>query len=123
MTLNHAAHLLTATITVVSMVGFVLTGSLTMGLMVLVAPLPSMWVQHSERQTWSLGEVLRGRRDDHTVADALDQAIRGPLPSRPVSDDSFFVPGVPRLDPRHLTETLPAPETAPPTPPASTPLR
>ena len=98
MTLNHAAHTLTAVLTVAGSVGFIVTGSLTLGLLLLAAPWPALWVQKSERQTWSLGEVLRGERDrEHPVAGALDDALRGPLPVRCDRDEDFFVPGVPRL--------------------------
>ena len=99
MTLNQAARLLSAAMTVGGMLAFVTTGSLLMAMLVLAAPLPMKWVNASERQTWSLGEVLRGKRDqEHPVAAALDDALRGPLPSRPVRDGAYFVPGVPRLD-------------------------
>ncbi len=141
MTLNHAAHTLTAVLTVAGSVGFVMTGSLTLGLLLLAAPWPALWVQKSERQTWSLGEVLRGERDrEHPVAGALDDALRGPLPVRPDRDEDYFVPGVPRLgagpsNPEWDDVRLSAPTLAPPPPdarpiarrqrsaPVSTPLR
>ena len=99
MTLNQAARTLTAVLTVAGSVGFVMTGSIQLAMLLLVAPWPSLWAEKSERRTWSLGEVLRGKRDEeHPVAGALDDALRGPLPVRPVRDDAYFVPGVPRLD-------------------------
>lgn len=117
MTLNHAARLLSAAMAFGGMLAFVTTGSFAMGLLVLAAPLPIRWVQNSDRQTWSLGEILRGERDDQTIPDALDQALRGPLPIRPVQDEDFFVPDCPRLDVPPITPQRPA------APPISTPLR
>ncbi len=96
---------------------FVATGSLMWGLLVLAAPLPMQLVRMSDYETWSVGEILRARRDDPTVSDALDQALRGPLPTRPAVDDDLFLPDCPRLDAPPLAAERPA------TPPASTPLR
>ena len=144
MTLNHAARLLTATLTVGSMVGFVLTGSLMLGLLVLAAPLPMMWANVSERQTWSLGEVLRGRRDDQSIADALDARLRAPIPTpgHDLAPDDLFVPDCPALAPAtrrlaaapdpdgewFLPDCPPLPRSAShpaptPTAPTSTPIR
>ena len=117
MTLSHAASVLTAVWTVACGVLFVATGSLTWGALLLAAPLPMKLVRLSEWETWSLGEVVRQRRDDHTVSDALDDALRGPLPVRPVEDGAFFVPDCPALP------AVDAPAPVPPTAPASTPLR
>ena len=108
MTLNHAAYTLTAALTIAGSFGFVLTGSLVMGLLLLAAPYPALWVQKSERRSWSLGEVLRGARDrEHPLAGALDDALRGPLPVRPLRDDAYFVPGVPRLGAGSLDDADP----------------
>ena len=126
MTLSHAASLLTAIWTVACSVLFMTTGSLLWGLMVLAAPLPMQLTRLTDKESWSLGEVVRGRRDDRTVSDALDASLRGPLPVRPVEDDAFFVPDCPRLDAGRFARTAPPPATplpAPPTPPTSTPLR
>ena len=133
MTLSHAASLLTAALTVAFSVLFMTTGSLAWGLALLAAPAPMQLARLTDKETWSVGEVVRGRRDDHAVSDALDDALRGPLPARPVEDGDFFVPDCPRLDTGRWARTGPAEPpatrqgTAPAIPtgaaPASTPLR
>ena len=123
MTLNHAASALSGLLAVAGGVLLVATGSLTWGLLVLAASAPVRWVQASERRTWSLGEVVRGRRDDQTVSDALDRALRVPLPTpRSEDDGTLFLPDCPRLDDRRSRPDAGRPAVLRSTP-ASTPIR
>ena len=123
MTVSHAAAMLTTIWTIAATVMFLATGSLMWGGFLIAAPLPMQLARMSDRESWSVMEALRGRRDDHGVSDALDHALRAPTPTPRLSaDDAYFVPDCPRLDGPMDEVTI---ETAPraTTPPISTPLR
>ena len=86
------------------LLGVIATGSMVLGLGLLVAPVPTLVVYalRPDLADWSLRDALgRARRDPDAdaVTDALDGALRPPVPPPPADDGRFFVPGVPRAPP------------------------
>lgn len=98
MTLGRIATLSSLALAVAALVGFIATGSLAVGLLLLLAPLPAgaVYWWHSDRADWTVWELLH-RGPDDLEAD-LDDALRSPLPPPRQNDGDFFVPGVPVLE-------------------------
>ncbi len=118
MTLNRLAALLTLGIAAASLVAFLATGSVTVAMGLLVAPVPWLLATLGDRGDWTPGEILR-QSHDGPLADDLDRTLRGPLATPLSQDDDLFLPDCPPL----RTGAFDAPAAQPTSPPTSTPLR
>ncbi|MEM6286262.1 MAG: hypothetical protein AAF845_03810 [Bacteroidota bacterium] len=108
MTLGRLAIAATVALVAGSIGGFVASGSLLVGMGVLVAPIPSLVVHGllSERADWTLGEWRRrSSPEDAAVADDLHAALEArPSTRLPEAADDLYLPDCP---------ALPSPEQAP----------